>query len=739
MNRCPTRSLEDMVPEQAWTGKKPNLKFLKVFGSSVMVHIPKVRRQKFDPKSRRGIFVGYCEDTKGYRVYDPEKGDFLISRDVVAIGEGSSNSSGVCEVIRKSVEFMELHFVDATQPELPVEREIVLEDIARDGRDEDGQIEVGHEAAPAEEPVEALVDCHGDALPPQLNRPAEEQQGLRRSGRERRVPGKYNDFNCYGTFSGQDISPQSSTTPPMESSIVELDDPKSYEEVLQRADRDRWIVAMQEEMNSLSENKTWVLADLPDGRKAIRNKWVFKTKRGPSGEVQRYKARLVVKGCSQRPGVDYDEVYSPVVRYATVRYLMALSVKYNLDIDQMDAVTAFLQGELNDEEIYMLQPEGFVKAGGRVCRLKRALYGLKQSSRVWNTQLDAALQDFGLHRSAVDPCLYWSFQGDKLLFVTIYVDDFLIFTNDLNMKQKLKANLNRRFKMKDLGQASHCLGIRITRNREDGKLWLDQQAYVEDIVKRFGMADCYPVAMPAEPSLRLDKTMSPGTKEEAEEMQKVPYKEAVGCLSFAAQVTRPDIAFAVNMVSQFAANPGKQHWEAVKRIFRYLKGTASKKLEYSKEGADQIRGYTDADWGGDPDDRRSTTGYVFTLQGGAISWNVKKQPTVALSSCEAEYMALSRTIQEAMWWNNLRAQMFKVEPVDLYCDNQSAIAIASNGSYNPRTKHVSIRYHFVHESLQHGLVKLGYISTSEQPADGFTKPMNSQKQTNLCKAIGVSD
>lgn len=278
-----------------------------------------------------------------------------------------------------------------------------------------------------------------------------------------------------------------------------------------------------------------------------------------------------------------------------------------------------------------------------------------------------------------------------------------------------------------------------SKSREDGKLWLDQQAFIDDIVKRFGMDNCYPVDTPAESSQRLDKTMCPKTTEETVDMQKVPFKEAVGCLSFAAQVTRPDIAYAVNVVSQFAANPGRQHWEAVKRIFRYLKGTASKKLEYSQQESEQIKGFTDADWGGDPDDRRSTTGYVFFLQGGAVSRNVKKQPTVALSSCEAEYMALSRTIQDAMWWNNLRSQIFKTEPINIFCDTQSAISIASNGSNNPRTKHVSIRYHFVNESLQQGTVKLGYVSTNEQPADGSTKPMTTAKQSKLCKFVGISD
>ncbi|KXJ84276.1 hypothetical protein RP20_CCG014294 [Aedes albopictus] len=329
--------------------------------------------------------------------------------------------------------------------------------------------------------------------------------------------------------------------------------------------------------------------------------------------------------------------------------------------------------------------------------------------------------------------------GETMLFVTIYVDDLLIFTNDGRLKKKLKQFLMQNFKMKDLGPATHCLGIRIKRNRREGKLSLDQQAYIEEIVRRFGMENAYSIATPADSGVRLEKSMAPKTEEEEMEMRNVPYKEAVGCLSFVAQTTRPDIAFAVNAVSQFSSNPGKPHWEAVKRIIRYLKGTATKKLEYSRNPTDELKGYSDADWGGDPDSRRSTSGYVFTLQGAAIAWNVKKQPTVALSSCEAEYMALSRSIQEAMWWRNLRSEFSNVGPVSVLCDNQSAISIANNGSYNPRTKHVSIRYHFVHENLENGVVKLNYIPTFSQPADGFTKPMTKQNQEKFCRLIGVAD
>ncbi|XP_062542059.1 uncharacterized protein LOC134210052 [Armigeres subalbatus] len=233
--------------------------------------------------------------------------------------------------------------------------------------------------------------------------------------------------------------------------------------------------------------------------------------------------------------------------------------------------------------------------------------------------------------------------------------------------------------------------------------------------------------------------MAPKSQKEIEEMKRIPFKEAVGCLSFVAQITRPDIAYALNAVSQFSSNPGRQHWEAVKKIMRYLKRTSLKKLEYTNHGPRDLVGFSDADWGGDPDNRKSTTGYVFTLQGGAISWNVKKQPTVALSSCKAEYMALSCTIQEPMRWNNSRSQMSEDRPIFVKCDNQAAISIANNGSYNPRTKHVSIRYHFVHDSLEQGVVQLDYLPTKEQPADGFTKPLAVQKQRQFCELLGVSD
>lgn len=290
--------------------------------------------------------------------------------------------------------------------------------------------------------------------------------------------------------------------------------------------------------------------------------------------------------------------------------------------------------------------------------------------------------------------------------------------------------------MKDLGEAAFCLGLRITRDRNEGKLWIDQEHYTNSVLERFNMVNCNPVSTPADASLRLDKTMSPSTPAEALDMKGVPYQEAVGCLTYLAQATRPDISFAVNQVSQFNSNPGRIHWNAVKRIMQYLRGTSGQRLAYSKGQCEELVGYTDADWGGDPDSRKSTTGYVFTFMGGAVSWNVKRQPSVALSSCEAEYIALSRTIQEVLWWHHFQSELFGPHRIQVKCDNQSAICIARNQGYNPRTKHLDIRYHFVKDVLEQGIVELGYINTKEQPADGFTKALASQKLEEFKSLLG---
>lgn len=522
----------------------------------------------------------------------------------------------------------------------------------------------------------------------------------------------------------------------MGTSALANGDPDTHQEALSRDDAALWKRAMCEEYDALMANDTWTLTELPNGRKPIKCKWVFKTKHDANGNVDRHKARLVVKGFSQREGVDYDETYSPVVRHSSLRYLFALSAKYGLSIEQMDATTAFLQGDLT-EEIYMEQPPCFQKSDQpkRVCRLNKALYGLKQSSRVWNAKLDAALRRFGMTPSKYDPCLYYCIKGNRMIFVAIYVDDVIIFSNDNMLTNEIKMKLNNTFRMKDLGPASSCLGIRIT--RENGAVALDQEAYIESVLSRFNMQHAKAVSTPMNSSLKLTKEMAPQTADEVSKMKEIPYQEAVGSIMYLAQCTRPDVLFAVSQLSRFNVNPGPKHWEAVKHLLRYLRGTSKLKLRYTKHSSSDLNGFSDANWASDLDDRKSTSGYIFMLQGGAVSWCCKRQPTVALSTCEAEYMALSAAVQEAMWWHGLMKQLGLNQVIEIYCDNQSTICIAKNGGYTPRTKHIDIRHHFIRDALDLNTVRLNYVSTDQQIADGLTKSLERIKLQRNRAAMGI--
>lgn len=704
INRSPTKGLNGKTPEEIWSGKAPDLRHIKVFGCRAMVHIPKPKRKKWDPKSQEFIFVGYCQDTKGYRLIHPTTKKLTTSRDVVFL-----ENQVISEKIDPNVAVTD-DFVEIVLPSDEATTIVV---------DNSSSLGFSNEELDLVNDLEQNNFENGSIFVPEVPIVVQPEPSIRRSERQPK-PRNWNDFV---TYSAQAIF---------------LDDPTTVAEALSRHDGSFWKKAILDEYNSLLVNETWDLVDLPQDRKAINCKWVFKTKRGADGHIIRYKARLVIKGYAQTQGIDYEETYSPVVRYTSLRYLMSLAVQYDLDIEHLDFVTAFLQGEL-DEEIYMVQPKEFAQ-NSKVCRLKKAIYGLKQASRQWNKKLDLAMKDIRFQQSTLDPCVYFMINGQKRTYVAVYVDDSMLFSNDDPIKRLVKTQLARRFQMKDLGEAQFCIGIRISRDRQNGIIYLDQKRHILDLLAKFNMKDCNPVATPADPNQKLSKSMSPKTSMERDEMKNIPYQEAVGGILYIAQCTRPDITFAVNSVSRFNNDPGKPHWEAVKRILRYLKGTMDAKLTYSRDENLKILGYCDADWASDEDERRSCTGYVFIRQGGAISWNSKRQPTVALSSAEAEYMALSSAVQEVLWLRQFEMNLHSMdssESTNILCDNNSAIDLSNTNGYNARTKHIDIRHHFIRQVIQDKDVTLEHISTEEMVADVFTKPLSKAKYTFCSEGLGM--
>ncbi|GKD35609.1 retrovirus-related pol polyprotein from transposon TNT 1-94 [Tanacetum coccineum] len=378
--------------------------------------------------------------------------------------------------------------------------------------------------------------------------------------------------------------------------LTEEGEPSNLQEALNNPDASFWKEAMQEELEALHKNKTWELVPLPGGRKPIGNKWVYKIKRNGDDQVERYRARLVVKGYAQKEGIDFNEIFSPVVRMTTIRVVLALCATYDLHLEQLDVKTAFLHGNL-EEEIYMLQPEGFKQKGKEnlVCRLNKSLYGLKQAPRCWYKRFDSFIRSLEYNRLHADPCAYFKrFGNNDFIILLLYVDDMLVAGPNKDRINKLKAQLAREFEMKDLGPANKIPGMQIHRDRVSRKIWLSQKSYVNKILQRFNMQDCKPISTPFPTDVKLSSMMSPNNEKERMEMSRVPYASAVGSLIFTMICTRPDIAHAVGVVSRYMAEPGREHWEAVNRILRYIKGTSDVALCFGD--SDLIfKGYVDPD------------------------------------------------------------------------------------------------------------------------------------------------
>jgi Reverse transcriptase (RNA-dependent DNA polymerase) len=408
-------------------------------------------------------------------------------------------------------------------------------------------------------------------------------------------------------------------------------------------------------------------------------------KRGPDGEITRYKARLVARGFTQIEGIDYTETFAPVAKFTSIRTLLALAAHQNLELHQMDVKTAFLNGDLN-EEIYMNLPPGFRKPNV-IWKLKKGLYGLKQASREWYKKIRTEFEALDFKRCQTDHGIFHLSKNGTRVIIAIYVDDLLILSNSSTAVDQVKSDLKKKFDMTNLGEARWILGMEVTRDRANRTISLSQRQYVQDILERHGMANCRPVSTPMVPNLTLEKLKEP-------EFDATTYQSAVGSLMYAMIGTRPDLAHAVGVLSQFSAKPGVAHWTALKHVFRYLCGNSDVSIIYDgKKNNASLTGYVDADWAADKNDRRSLTGYVFILCGGAVSWSSKKQSSMAQSSTEAEYMAGAHAAKEIAWLRTFLSEIGEIQnsPTSLWIDNQSAIALypgdTSHGASNQPRNH----------------------------------------------------
>ncbi|UYV82515.1 hypothetical protein LAZ67_21002634 [Cordylochernes scorpioides] len=452
----------------------------------------------------------------------------------------------------------------------------------------------------------------------------------------------------------------------------------------------------------------------------IACKWILHKKTNAEGQVVRYKARLVAKGFTQQKGIDYEEIYSPVSSFEMTRLLTAIGIENNWFIDQYDVKSAYLYGKL-DRLIYMEQPEDFVKPGEEhlYCQLKRSLYGLKQSGRCWNKYLDEWLKKKGFMRNPVDPCVYKLKLNEGMIIFSLYVDDILTLTENQEVREKCIELLRGHFETKYIGPVSYLLGVNFTRSK-GGCVTLTQRAYIKSLLERFNLQEGREVSTPMETRPELLE------EEDEENCQDLPYRELMGGLLYISQRKKPDIAYAVSQLARYCSKYTRKHWVAAKRILRYLKSSEHLGITYRRTG-EQLCVYSDVDWGTNLEDRKSTSGYVVMFAGAPILWRSSKQTVTALSTMEAEYTSLSSSVREVTWisefLNHLDIPHNMVEPTPVWCDNQAAIAHAKSYISRSKSRLIAIRYHFVREKVDDGVIQLDYVTSGRNLADIFTKPL----------------
>jgi len=787
LNRSPSSAVKGVTPYEAWFNRKPSVSHFRVFGCQAYAHVQKNKRLSFESKTRRCIFIGYPPDFKGWKLYDPSTQNILISRDVIfdehtMPGTKSSHSD------------LPYHPLSSNQvPEsggdkpsnnrfTPFLDEIDTLTSATDSNPPPNR-PPSPSPSPSPSPTPSPTPFPSPSPSPPFSgapSPSPGSSTLRRTTRSTagKPPGEWwkvkptpsppvskweardptpdvesqSDSDKLDEESEDELAMAAGFTK-WQSKVLSMEEmvefafatspaePRSLKEAQKRDDWDLWYEAALKEYTQMLAHNTWELVPLPKGRKPVGSKWVFKIKENADGSIERYKARIVAQGFSQKPHLDYTETFAPVTKFASLRTILAISAIEDLELHHMDVSSAFLNGDLQ-EDIYMVQPEGFVEPGKEhlVCHLKKSLYGLKQSPRQWYQKLHGTFSDLGFKRCPSDNSI-WVWAKDKVkVIIPVYVDDLTLACNDLTALNELKSKLQSKFEMRDLGELKYILGLEIRRNRLNRKLWLSQHKHTLDILQRFHHEHSRPVSTPLDPSISLSKVDSM-SQEEKDFMSGVPYLSAVGSLMYLAIGTRPDIAYAVGLLSRFNSCPAKVHWKAIQRVFQYLKGTLDFCLEFgsSSVGGVNLSVFSDSDYAGDTEKARSTSGYASFIGASCVNWSSRRQDVVAKSTTEAELIAANSGASDGTWLTHLLEELGfpQATPFPLQMDNQSSIKVAKNPEHHGKMKHLDTKYYWIRDQVDLGKLRIEWVPSSDNHADILTKALTKDLHQQQCSLLGL--
>ncbi|KAL8101414.1 hypothetical protein AgCh_033340 [Apium graveolens] len=648
LNHLPTRILKGRTPYEAWYGEKPDLSHVRIFGCTAVMKVPSIHTKKLDDRGKLVVYLGKEPGTKRNRLYDPKTGEVHVSRDVVFQED-------------KFWSWEQEQVNEVSFPGKYVEMSCPMD--TGDGTETEPEptpLQSPQSQSSALQSSGAAVNSTGETTDMPS---AESSAGSSEPRRYRSLNEIYNETEVFDMID--------------ELILLKVEGPTSFKEA---AEEGEWQDAMKQEFDAIERNNTWILTDLPPGHRSIGLKWVFKLKKDPEGNIVKHKARLVAKGYVQQKGIDYNEVFAPVARLDTIRLLLALSAKEGWEVHHLDVQSAFLNGELQ-EEVYVTQPEGFVKEGleQKVYKLVKALYGLRQAPRAWNARLDKCLRELGFKRCLHEQAVYTRFDRGNVVIVGVYVDDLLVTGTHKREIEEFKLQMSEQFEMSNLGLMSFYLGIEVSQT--DLSTTLKQSAYAKRL---------------------LEKT--------------------------------------VGVASRFMEKPTVKHQQAIKHILRYVRGTIDHGLVYKNERNEKfLIGFSDSDLAGDVVDRRSTCGMCFYLNKSLISWASQKQRVMALSSCETEYMAATTAACQSIWLQGLLEEISgqRVGPVILHVDNRSAMELMKNPVQHGRSKHIDVRFHFIRECIERGKLVVKYVPTHKQRADILTKALGKVKFEEMRKVIGV--